>query len=341
MRIAMLAPIAWRTPPEHYGPWEQVVGTLTEALLDLDVDVGLYATGDSRTRGELFSVVAHGYETDRSYDVKVFEGLHIAQCFEHARAGRYDLVHNHADFLPLAWSRMIDVPVVTTIHGFSSAAILPAFQRYDDRVDYVAISESDRHPALTYSATIHHGIDLALFPFRPTADADGHLLFFGRIHPDKGTHLAIDIAEAAGRPLRIAGIIHDQAYFDGMVRPRLGPTVEFVGPIGGADRAAALGGATALLHPIEFDEPFGLSVVEALACGTPTIAIARGSMPEIIRHGETGFLVPDATAAVGLVAAAPGLDRGLCRRDAEERFSARRMAVDYRELYARLLGEQQ
>src|SRR6266508_2836475 len=170
-RVAMLAPIAWPTPPRGYGPWEQVVATLTDALIDLGVEVTLYATGDSRTRAELRSVVPHGYEEDPSYDVKVFEALHIARVFE--EAGDHDLIHNHFDFLSLAWSRLVDVPVVTTIHGFSSPRILPAYRAYDDRVHYVAISDADGRADLTYAATIHNGIDLDRFPFSARPDSDG------------------------------------------------------------------------------------------------------------------------------------------------------------------------
>ncbi len=173
-------------------------------------------------------------------------------------------------------------PVVTTIHGFSSERIVPVFRAYDDIAHYVAISAADRHPDLTYAATIHHGIDTDAVPFQP--EPGEQLVSLGRIHPDKGTHLAIAVAQATGIPLTIAGIVHDQAYFDGAVRPHLdGRLVRYVGSVGPADRDALLGSALALLHLVEFAEPFGLSVVEALATGTPVIARPRGSMPEIIR----------------------------------------------------------
>lgn len=347
-RVAMLAPIAWSTPPRGYGPWEQVVATLTDALVDLGVDVTLYATGDSGTRAELRSVVDHGYETERSpgyavpsydvpgYDVKVHEALHIARVFE--EAGEHDLIHNHFDFLPLAWSRLVDTPVVTTIHGFSSPKILPAYRAYDGRVHYVAISDADRDPGLTYAATIHNGIDLDTFAFRAEPDEDGHVVAFGRIHPDKGTAEAIDIARAAGRPIRLAGIIHDQDYFDAEVRPRLGDDAEYLGPVEGPDRARFLGSATALVHPIAFAEPFGLAVVEALACGTPAVTYARGAMPELILPGLNGFLADDLGGAVAALDKLDTIDRAACRADAEARFSAARMAADYLALYNRILG---
>jgi glycosyltransferase involved in cell wall biosynthesis len=335
MRLAMLAPIAWRTPPRHYGPWEQVVANLTDGLVQLGVDVTLYATGDSGTRAELRSVVTRGYEEDASYNVKVFEALHIARVFE--EADQFDLIHNHFDFLPLMWSRLVATPIVATIHGFSSADILPAYRAYDDRVHYVAISAADRHPDLTYVATIHHGIDLDAFPYRPNPDPDGHVLFFGRIHPDKGAADAIEIARAAERPIVLAGIIQDQEYFEAEVRPRLGPEAVYVGPVGGSDRAVLLGSAAALLHPIAFEEPFGLSVIEAMACGTPVIAYRRGSMPELIQDGVNGFLVHGLDEAVAALSKLDTLERKTCRVDAEARFSSARMVAEYAAVYDHIL----
>jgi glycosyltransferase involved in cell wall biosynthesis len=335
MRVAMLAPIAWRTPPRQYGPWEQVVATLTDGLVQLGIDVTLYATGDSGTRAKLRSVVERGYEEDASYNVKVYEALHIARVFE--EADQFDLIHNHFDFLPLMWSRLVTTPIVATIHGFSSTDILPAYRAYDDRVHYVAISEADRRPELTYAATIHHGIDLNAFPYQPDPDPDGHVLFFGRIHPDKGTADAIDIARAAERPIVLAGIIQDQEYFESQVRPRLGTDAAYVGPVGGSDRALLLGSATALLHPIAFDEPFGLSVVEAMACGTPVIAYRRGSMPELIEDGVNGFLVDGLDGAVAALGKLDELERKACRVAAEDRFSSARMVAAYVAVYDRIL----
>jgi len=331
----MLAPIAWPTPPRGYGPWEQVVATLTNALVDLGIHVSLYATGDSRTRAELRWVAAHGYEEDASYDVKVYEALHIARVFE--EASEHDVIHNHFDFLPLAWSRLVDTPVVTTIHGFSSPRILPAYRAYDDRVHYVAISDADRHPDLTYTATVHNGIDLDAFAFHANPDPDGHVVSFGRIHPDKGTAEAIDIARAAGRPIQLAGIVHDHAYFDAEVRPRLGADATYLGPVEGSDRARVLGAAAALVHPVAFAEPFGLAVVEAFACGTPVVTYPKGAMPELVRPGVNGFLAADLAEAVAALDTIDTIDRAACRADADARFSARRMAVDYLAVYQQVL----
>jgi glycosyltransferase involved in cell wall biosynthesis len=248
------------------------------------------------------------------------------------RADEFDVIHNGFDFLPLTYSSLVDTPVVTTIHGFSSPAIVPVYERYDATTHYVAISDADRHPRLHYAATVHHGIDTAAFG--PSTEPGDHLLFFGRIHPDKGTAHAIEVARRAGRRLDIAGIIQDEDYFRTEVAPHLDDThVRYLGPVGSADRVAVLGGAHALLHLVDFDEPFGYSVVEAMACGTPVIAHRRGSMPEIIDHGRTGFLVSGIDAAVAATVAVDGLDREAIRRTAVERFDVGRMIDEYVAVY--------
>ena len=334
MRIAMLSPISWRTPPRHYGPWESVVSLLTEGLVKQDLDVTLFATGDSETSGTLAAVCPRPYSEDTSVDPKVAECLHISAVFE--RAAEFDLIHNHFDFLPLTYSGLVDTPLVTTIHGFSSPAIVPVYEKYNARGHYVAISEADKSPQLDYIATIHHGIDIAQFPF--SAAAGEYLLFFGRIHPHKGVYEAIQVAQRVGIKLIIAGIIQDEDYYHSRVEPYLdGDAIEYVGAVGPARRAEVLGGALALLHLISFDEPFGLSMVESLACGTPVIAFGRGSIPEIVKHGETGYIVADLEQAAEVVAEIRTLDRSACRKDAERRFSHSRMASDYVRVYRKIL----
>ncbi|CAN7385243.1 glycosyltransferase family 4 protein [Bosea sp. LjRoot9] len=335
MRIAMLAPISWRTPPRHYGPWELVTSLLTEALVARGVDITLFATRDSWTAGTLAGVCPAPYSEDPSIDAKVWEMLHVAHVFE--RAGEFDLIHNQADFVPLAFSRLVETPMVTTIHGFSSERILPAFKAYQDRVHYVAISAADRHPDLRYAATIHHGIRLEDFPFDPEGGED--LLFFGRIHPDKGAAEAVATARRSGRRLIMAGIVQDQGYHAEHVAPALdGRRVDYLGPVGGEVRTKTLGSARALLHLINFEEPFGLSVVEALACGTPVIASRRGSMPELIEHGVTGFLVDSVDEAVDAIGRIGEIDRAACRASVAARFTVDRMADRYWELYRSLLA---
>jgi glycosyltransferase involved in cell wall biosynthesis len=330
LRVAVLAPISWRVPPRHYGPWEQFASLLTEGLVERGIDVTLFATGNSETAGRLVSVVPQGYSEDAAAEPKVSECLHIAQVFERAR--EFDVIHNGFDFLPLTYSDLVDTPVLTTIHGFSSPRILPVYQRYNATCAYVAISDADRHASLDYLATIHHGIDTDAFSLHPAPGA--YLLFFGRIHPDKGTVEAIDVAERCGIPLVIAGIVQDQPYFEELVAPRIdGDSVRFVGAVGPAERAELLGGAQALLHLIGFEEPFGYSVAEASASGTPVVAFRRGSMPELIVEGATGFLVDDVEGAVDAVDRARALDRAAIRAHAVARFGRARMVDAYIDAY--------
>ncbi len=327
----MLAPIAWRVPPRHYGPWELVVSRLTEGLVASGVDVTLFASGDSVTSATLASVCPRPYEEDETVDPKVVECLHIAAAFE--RADEFDVLHNHFDFLPLTYTRLVDVPVVTTIHGFSSARILPVFQRYDDRVAYVAISDADRSPDLTYAATVHHGTPVAGVPVG-AGSTDGTLAFLGRIHPDKGTAQAIEVAHRTGRPLVIAGIVQDEAYFEAEVAPHLdGEQIRYVGPVDAEERDRLLGAADALLHLVGFAEPFGLSMVEAMACGTPVVATPLGAVPEVVVDGRTGHLVADVDAAVDAVRRLGELDRAECRAHVERHFSVERMVEGYLQVY--------
>ena len=336
MRVGMIAPIAWRTPPRHYGPWELVTSLLTEALVDLGVEVTLFATQDSATAGTLDGVVPAGYEEDRSLDAKVWEYRHLSHAF--ARAGDFDILHNQADFPAHAFAPLVGTPLVTTIHGFSSPRILPMYAPFEDRVHFVAISDADRAPGLRYAATIHHGIRLEDFPFDPVGSE--RLLFFGRMHPDKGAAEAIRVARATGRGLDLYGIVQDAGYFDREVAPHCdGTRIVYHGPVGGDARVKALGGAAALLHLINFDEPFGLSVVEAMACGTPVIAVARGSMPELVADGRTGFLVRDEGGAAAAVGRLGELDRAACRAEVAARFTVERMAREYLALYDRILAD--
>lgn len=331
----MLASIAHSVPPRSYGPWEQVASTLTEGLVARGHDVTLFATANSTTSARLHAEAPAGYEEDDAVDAKVYEALHIAAVFE--RAAEFDVISNQFDFLPLAFSRLTPTPVVTTIHGFSSERIVPVYRAYDDVAHYVSISDADRRSDLTYAATIHHGIEVERF----TAGAGdgGYLLFLGRIHPDKGTREAVEVARRAGLPLVIAGVVHDEEYFLRHVRPHVdGVSVRFVGPVGPVERDRLLGGAVALLHLIGFDEPFGLSVVESMTAGTPVVAFPRGSMRELVDVGVTGCLVTDVDGAVAALPTAAALDRAACRRRAVERFSSQRMVAEYETLFAAVAG---
>ncbi len=336
MKIAILSPVAWRTPPRKYGPWEQVASNITEGLIERGLDVTLFATGDSITKGKLESVCKYPYEENSFCDPKVFECLHISHLME--QADRFDIIHNNFDFLPLSYSKLIDTPMITTIHGFSSSHIIPVYKKYNRSGAYIAISNADRHSELDYMCTIYHGIDPEDFVLR--SQKEDYLLYFGRIHPDKGAHAAVEIARQAGYPLKIAGLIQDENYFNTQVQPHIdGNKVEYLGNVGPELRNELLGGARALLHPIYFEEPFGLSVIEAMMCGTPVIAFTRGSMPELIIDGISGYLVKNVAEAVRAVENLTSIDPNACRQHACGKFSRKRMINEYIGAYETVLQE--
>ena len=299
-------------------------------------DVTLFATADSLTTAKLHSTVPRGWSEDDGIDPKVAECVHIASVFE--RAADFDVIHNGFDFLPLTYSGLVDTPVVTTIHGFSSPRIVPVYERYDATTTYVAISDADRHPRLHYAATIHHGIDVDAFAVHP--DPGEHLLFFGRIHPDKGTaHGHRGRAHGPGGGSSSPGSSRTSATSGTRShRTSTASGSRYVGPVDAADRSAVLGGAHALLHLIDFDEPFGYSVVEAMACGTPVIANDRGSMAELITT-STGYLVDDLDGAVRAVHAAGSLDRQAIRECTIRRFDRSTMVEHYVAVYRAVLRE--
>ncbi|PPL00070.1 glycosyltransferase family 4 protein [Parapedobacter indicus] len=335
MRIAILAPIAWRTPPRKYGPWEQVASTLTEGLIKRGFDVTLFATANSLTGAHLRYSTPRGYAEDLGLDPKVEECLHISQVMESAH--EFDIIHNHFDFLPLSFSRLIPTPMVTTIHGFSSPKIIPVYRKYNDTCSYVSISNADRSPELTYLATVYNGIDTSQFEY--VGHPSDYLLYFGRIHPEKGAHLAIEAAKRSSRRLILAGLVQDERYFETAVAPYLdGSQIQYVGNVGPADRNQLLGNATALLHLISFEEPFGLSVAEAMLCGTPVIAFNRGSMSELIVPGKTGFLSAHIDEVIPLLDNLPAISRKHCTQWAKERFSQDAMVDQYIQVYKQVLA---
>jgi glycosyltransferase involved in cell wall biosynthesis len=334
MKIAVLAPVAWRTPPRHYGPWEQVASNIAEGMVKKGVDVTLFATGDSITAGKLGAICEKGYEEDRTQDAKVLECLHISNMME--KAGEFDLIHNNFDFLPLTYSGLIKTPVITTIHGFSSPKIIPVYKKYNSHGHYVSISNSDRSPELKYLATVYNGLDTKDFEF--VEQPEHYLLYFGRIHHDKGCLEAIQIARKSKRKLLIAGIVQDENYFKEKIEPELDEQVEYIGHAGPDKRKQLLGKAYALLHPINFAEPFGMSVAEAMLCGTPVIAFNKGSMPELIQDAKTGFLVNTVDEAAEAVAKIKCLKRVDCYEWAKSQFSCDKMVDDYYGLYQRILG---
>ena len=334
MRIGMLSPIAWRTPPRNYGPWENVASLITEGLVKQGHEVTLFATADSHTHARLQAVCARGYEEDTHIVPKVWESLHISELFEHAE--NFDIIHNNFDFLPLTYTGLVNTPVITTIHGFSSPGIMPVYKKYNNKVFYVSISDSDRSPELDYIKTIHHGIDINLFDFQP--EPDDYLLFFGRFHRDKGAKEAIEIAIACNKKLIMAGIIQDENYFKQHIEPFIdNDKVVYAGSADPVKRNSLLGKASAMLHPINFNEPFGLSVIESMACGTPVIAINRGSMPELIHDHKNGFLVSNTDEAVKAVDRIKEIDRSICRKTVQNNFTVDRMVEKYIEVYEQVL----
>lgn len=333
MKVAVLAPVAWRTPPRHYGPWEQVASNITEGLIQKGFDVTLFASGDSITAGRLESICESGYEETRGQDAKVLECLHISNLME--KASQFDIIHNNFDFLPLTYSGLIKTPVITTIHGFSSPKIVPVYKKYNLTGHYVSISNADRSPELNYMATVYNGLNIKDFEF--TEMPDNYLLYFGRIHPDKGTAEAIEIAKKSGHKLLIAGLVQDANYFKEKVEPQLNEQIEYLGNAEPEKRKSLLGKATALLHPISFNEPFGMSVAEAMLCGTPVIAYNKGAMPELIKHGETGFLVNNMDEAIDAVDWLKNINRQDCHTWAAAQFSSKKMVDDYLLLYKQIL----
>src|SRR5580692_8931252 len=308
-RVAILSPVAWRTPPRQYGAWETVASNVAEGLVDRGWDVTLFASGDSLTRAKLHAVVAKGYEEDRSLDPKVAEYLHISEAFEHA--AEFDLIHSHYDFMALTYTRLVSTPVLTTIHGFSSPKIMPVYEKYRDGY-YVSISDSDRAPGLNYLATVYNGIDLALYPLRESGGGD--LIFLGRIHPDKGVHLAVEAARLSGRRLIIAGIIQDEVYYRNQVKPHVDDqNISYIGPVGIAEKNKLFASACTLIHLNTIPERFGLVLAEANAAGVPVIAMDLGSCCEVIRDGQTGFLVNNVNEAVRALERVHTISRAACR----------------------------
>jgi glycosyltransferase involved in cell wall biosynthesis len=334
MKIAILSPIAWRTPPRKYGPWEQVSSNIAEGLVERGIDVTLFASGDSMTNGKLESVIERPYAEHPELDPKVTECLHISHLME--QADQFDIIHNNFDFLPLTYSRLIKTPMVTTIHGFSSPKIIPVYKKYNNTSYYISISNSDRSAELNYTATVYNGIDTREFSFN--AESGETLLFFGRIHPEKGASEAIEIAKKSNRKLIISGLIQDKEYFANKVNPYIdGQEIIYVGNSGPVERNRLLGGAYALLHPVGFEEPFGLSVAEAMICGTPVIAFNRGAMPELIRDGKTGFLVNNVDEAVEAVNSIEFINRRDCMEWASSTFSREKMVDGYLDVYQKIL----
>jgi glycosyltransferase involved in cell wall biosynthesis len=332
-RIAILSPVAWRTPPRAYGAWETVASNITEGLVARGWrNVTLFATADSITKARLVSFVERGYEEDKTQLPPVSTCLHISKALE--MADEFDLIHNNFDYLPLTYARFIRPPMLTTVHGFSDPGILPAYHEHKDSY-FVSISDSDRDKDLPYLATVYNGIDISQMTFRQTPGDE--LVFLGRIHADKGTHLAIELAKRSGMDLIIAGIIQDQDYFDMRVKPHVnGKSVRYIGPVNPAQRDDLFQQAYAVVHLNTIPERFGLVMAEAMAAGVPVIAQDLGSCREVVAHGETGFVVASMHEAVEAVKRVPQIDRRACRRRVEENFTIDKMVEGYEKVYAQI-----
>jgi glycosyltransferase involved in cell wall biosynthesis len=307
-----------------------VASNVAEGLVARGWDVTLFASGDSVTSARLHSVVDKGYEEDRAVDPKVAEYLHISEAFEHA--AEFDLIHSHYDFMALTYTRLVKTPVLTTIHGFSSPKIMPLYDKYRDGY-FVSISDSDRAPGLNYLATVYNGIDLGLYPLQESGGDD--LIFLGRIHPDKGVHLAIEVARHSGRRLIIAGIIQDEVYYRERLQAHIDDqTVRYIGPVGVAGKNELFARACALIHLNTIPERFGLVLAEANAAGVPVIAMDLGSCREVIEDGKTGFLVNNVREAVQALERVPEINRSACRQRVQQCFSVETMVEAYERVYS-------
>ena len=336
-----MAPLYESVPPTRYGGTERVVSYLTEELVRLGHDVTLFASGDSVTSATLVAGSPCALWADPSCRETLPQHVHMVErVFNHP--GGFDVIHFHLDYLHFPLVRRARVPTVTTLHGMLNPSdVGPLFSTFGD-VPLVSISDAQRAPVPNahWLGTVHHGLPRDLHTYRETPGE--YLAFLGRISPEKRVDRAIEIARISGRPLKIAARIYpeERAYFTEKIEPLIRGSsafVEFVGEIGGADKDAFLGNARALLFPINWEEPFGLVMVESMACGTPVIAWRRGSVPEVIDEGVTGFVVDDIDEAAAAVDRLSGLHRRACRRMFERRFDAARMATDYLDVYQRAI----
>lgn len=342
MRIAQVSPLYESVPPRSYGGTERVVSYLTEELVGQRHDVTLFASGDSLTRAQLVPVVDRSLRWSRCADPLAHHILMLEAVAR--RADEFDVIHFHIDYLHFPLSRRLGTRQLTTLHGrLDLPDLVPIYREFAD-MPVVSISGAQRSPLpwINWVGTVHHGLPPGLYTFHQSArERDEYLVFLGRISPEKGLDRAIRTAERAGMPLKIAAKIDkaDAEYFDDVIRPLLrSPLVEYLGEVNDRDKNDLLGGARALLFPIDWPEPFGLAMIESLACGTPVIATPRGSVPEIVEHGITGFIVENLEEAARAVERAGSLSRRACREAFERRFNAARMAREYVALYERIVA---
>jgi glycosyltransferase involved in cell wall biosynthesis len=341
MKIAQIPPLVESVPPKLYGGTERIVSYLTEELVSQGHDVTLFATGDSKTSAELVACAPEALRLAQARHHAPYHVLQLERVLQ--RADEFDILHFHIDCLHFPLARRVSAPCVTTMHGrVDFEDLAPLFREFNE-CPLVSISAHQRRPvAARWVATVHHGLPTELYSFR--GGDGGYLAFLGRISPEKGPVRAIEIAERAGLPLKIAAKVDklDEAYFKRTVRPLLRrPHVEFIGEIGEDRKEDFLGRAKALLFPIDWPEPFGLVMIEAMACGAPVIAWRCGSAPEVVEHGVTGFIVNSVEEAVQAVRKIDSLDRRVVRRHFESRFTAAKMASNYLRVYQSLTAAQE
>jgi glycosyltransferase involved in cell wall biosynthesis len=339
MRIAQVAPLYERVPPLYYGGTERIVSYLTEELIKQGHEITLFASGDSVTKGRLIAPCKRSLRLDPGCEMPlVYHVLQLDQLYQNAAS--FDIIHFHTDYLHFPFSRRLGRPNVTTLHGrLDLPDLAPLYEEFSD-VAVVSISNSQRRPlpSINWQGTVYHGIPSNLYELR--RDQGTYLAFIGRISPEKRVDRAIEIARRANIKLKIAAKVDpvDKQYMETKIRPLLDhPLVEFIGEIGEKEKPEFLGDAFALLFPIDWVEPFGLVMIEAMACGTPTIAFRQGSVPEIIDSGVTGFVVDNVDESLAALAQVRYFDRARCRRVFEQRFSASRMAADYLKTYERVI----
>ena len=341
MRIAQLAPLAESVPPKQYGGTERVVSWLTEELVALGHQVALFTTADSKTRAELVPVWPSPTRLSRPRPDPLAALTPLLETIGEL-ASEFDVIHSHLDWIHLPVLSRLDVPFLTTLHGRLDLPYLRTTVRSFKDAPFVSISNSQRRPLphLNWVGTVYHGLPPSLL--RPRIEPQEHLAFLGRISPEKGPDIAIRLAKAAGLPLRIAAKIprDGNRYYQREVQPLVdGRDIQFIGEVDDRGKAELLGTAKALLFPIDWAEPFGLVMIEAMACGTPVIAWRRGSVPEVIENGLTGFVVDSEEEALRAIRRLGELDRSRIRAEFERRFTARRMAQDYVSVYERIIGE--
>ncbi|TRZ51655.1 glycosyltransferase family 4 protein [bacterium] len=337
MRIAILSPIHWRTPPTKYGPWELMASYIAEGMVKAGHTVTLYATGDSETTARLKWICPKPIMENSGLEAKVYQYLHTASVFEDA--DQYDIIHNHYDAYPLVFSKLVKTPVVTTIHGFSSPQVIEIYKRYSN-THYVSISYADRKnsPDMRWTANVYHGIPVEEYTFNDTPH--DYFCYLGRICADKGVHLSIKLAQKLGIKLKLAGLVplENKDFFEKEVKPHLSSQIKYLGEISHEAKKTLLQHARGLLHLNTHPEGFGITLIEAMACGTPVVGMNQGSIAEVIEDKKTGFVVNNTDEAEEAVKKIDKISRIACRERVKTFFSVERMVSDYEKVYKKIIS---